>query len=126
MSIKAQNLLDQKARKFGASAESIDFQQIILDSINYVLDDIENMSAAASAPRITAIAGTGGTIDLDQQTYQGTISLGMDFYLQDMSQYQIQSLTGVEDRYRRKLAELQTNYYKSIDMNIKFGDSSED
>jgi len=121
MSIKVQNLVDQKARKYGASAEDVNFQQIMLDAINYVLDDIENKPAAASAPRVT---GIGGTIALDAQQYQSLISLGVDFYLQDMSEYSIQSLAGVEQRYKEKLNTAQVTYYKSIDLGYKFGVAS--
>ena len=122
MSIKVQDLLTQKARKFGFSENTADTQQIILDSVNYVLDDIENRVGIAT----TRVTGIGSEIDLDQQTYQSLISIGVDFYLQDISEYTIQSLAGVEDRYNKKLADAQSSYYRSIDMNMKFGDSSSD
>jgi len=109
MTIEFHDLLDQKALKYGASAESPDFQQILIDAGNYTLDDIENIIGVST----TRIDSVEAQIDLDQQLYQSLLSLGVDFYMQDLAQYTVQGLEGIEARYNRKMDTIRRRYRAS-------------
>ena len=122
MSIRVQDLLSTKAKKFGFSEQSADVQQIFIDAFNYTLDDIAKKLTTVS----DEITGIGQTVDLDRQLYKGVISIGLDFYMQDLSEYTIQSLAGVDKRYQRKLDLLLVAYLKTQDMNWKFGDLTDE
>ena len=74
MSINFYDLLEKKARKYGASAESPTFQQLVIDAGNAVLDDMEN-EIGVSTTRIDAV---NEEIDIDEQLYENLMSQGMD------------------------------------------------
>ena len=118
MAIEVQALLQEKAKRFGASAASADFQQLTLDSINYVLDDIDERLGLSTA-RVTA---TNASIDLDEQDYRGVISLGLDVFIGDGGSWSIDNADRVARRYEDKLKHVHMNYLKSIDLSARFGD----
>tara|TARA_R110000822_G_scaffold86487_4_gene201566 strand:- start:1270 stop:1650 length:381 start_codon:yes stop_codon:yes gene_type:complete len=122
MAIKVQTLLDEKARRFGASANSTDFQQQFLDSINYTLDDIDEKLGLTTA-RVTS---TSESITLDEQQYRGLISYGLDVYIADAGEWNMSSEVNLEARWRDKLATRQMNYMKSESMLGGIGDVDED
>ena len=122
MAIKVQTLLDEKARRFGASANSTDFQQQFLDSINYALDDIDETLGLTTA-RVTS---TSESITLDEQQYRGLISYGLDVYIADAGEWNMSSEVNLEARWRDKLATRQMNYMKSESMLGGIGDVDED
>ena len=122
MAIKVQTLLDEKARRFGASANSTDFQQQFLDSINYALDDIDETLGLTTA-RVTS---TSESITLDEQQYRGLISYGLDVYIADAGEWNMLSEVNLEARWRDKLATRQMNYMKSESMLGGIGDVDED
>ena len=122
MAIKVQTLLDEKARRFGASANSTDFQQQFLDSINYTLDDIDEKLGLTTA-RVTS---TSESISLDEQQYRGLISYGLDVYIADAGEWNMSSEVNLEARWRDKLATRQMNYMKSESMLGGIGDVDED
>jgi hypothetical protein len=68
------------------------------------------------------IAGVNETIALDQQTYQGLISLGLDYYISDQGQWTIQGLDGVERKYKDKLKTVQMRHQQTLSLKYKFGD----
>lgn len=118
MSIEVSNLLTQKARKFGTSEGASDFMAIFLDGLNYVLNDIN----IRTYQDIDTVASTEGSINIDEALYGGLISLGLDFYIGDQGQWTVQGLDGIEAKYMRKLADVQTRYLQTLDLSIKFGD----
>lgn len=118
MSFPMENLLEEKARKFGASKSSIDFQQIVIDSANYVLDDIQSRAGVAT----TRLVSYSEDIDLDQQLWQGVLSYGLDLYIGDQGEWMIQPTTMSWDRYYDKLKTAEMRYLKSLDLDSKFGD----
>jgi len=109
MGIEFHDLLDRKARKYGASAESPTFQQLVIDSGNSVLDDFENRIGVGT----TRIDSVEAEIPLDAQLYENTLSIGMDFYIQGEAQYTIESLPAIEARYDRKLNQVRRKYRAS-------------
>jgi len=117
MAISVQNLLTQKSRKFGASETSADWQQMVVDSINAVLDDLEAIVGVAT----TNVTTVNDSIQLDAQRFQPVISMGTDFYLQDNSSYTIQSLQGVGSRYKDKLRNTQMSWQKTQTLSPKLG-----
>jgi len=118
MAIAVENLLEEKARKFGANKSSIDFQQIVVDSTNYVLDDIENITGQTTN-RITSYSST---VDLAQQLWQGTLSYGLDLYINDQGEWMIQPTSMSWDRYYDKIKTAYMRYLKTLDLKSKFGD----
>lgn len=122
MAIKVMSLLDEKARRFGASANSTDFQQQFLDSINYTLDDIDETLGLTT----TAVTATNESIDLDSQQYRGLISYGLDVYIADAGEWNMSSEADLNARWREKLATRQMNYMKSQSMLGGIGDVDED
>ncbi|NIQ76089.1 MAG: hypothetical protein GWN80_11470 [Gammaproteobacteria bacterium] len=108
MAIKVQDLLSEKARKFGASESSTDFQQLFVDCLNYALDDIDETLGLATS-RVTS---TSGSIDVDQPQYRGLISFGLDFYIADQGEWAIQPSGNLERRWKDKLAMTQMNLLK--------------
>jgi len=120
VSISVQELLTQKARKFGKSEAADDFQQIFLDAFNYVLDDLENR-AQVSTDRITY---TYEEVDLDKQLYSGTLSIGLDYYIQLNHQYSTEDLNALERRYEDKLRTANMVKYKSDGYGVRFGEIS--
>ena len=120
MAISVSDLLEAKARKFGTSKTSTQFQAQFLDAVNSALDDIENLVGVATA-RLTS---TNGTIDIDQQRYSVVLSMGIDFYLQDSGEFAVKSLEGVDARYRDKLRTARMNYEQneSTTTHAKLGD----
>lgn len=120
MSIKALDILDAKARKYGANKESAQFQHNLVDAINYTLDDIQNR-VGVDTTRITRI---NEVIDLDAQVYQACLSLGVDFYMQDNAEFTTQGLEGVEDRYKMKLRDVRHTYQVSQTIYGRLGDLS--
>lgn len=118
MAINVQDLISAKARKFGASESSTDFIQTCIDSINYIISDINERLYTETV----LVDSADDTIDLDQSTYQGLISLGLDYYLADTGSWTIQNLDGVKARYLDKMKTVQMNYQKStVDMKVRFG-----
>jgi len=117
MSIRIPDLLAQKARKFGASTEDVQFRALCSDAINYALDDIENIVGVAT----TRILPQDTTIDLDAQMFGVEVSMGMDFYLQDSSEFQVQPLAGVEARYKDKLRTARMRYERTLTIHTKRG-----
>lgn len=99
MAITVQTLLTEKAKKFGASETTPEFQEKFLDALNYTLDDIQN-EVGVSVNRTDDI---GGSINLDEQSYRGTISFGIDYYLSVMMEYRIQSLKDLKEMFTAKL-----------------------
>jgi|TARA_R110002126_G_scaffold105559_4_gene239929 hypothetical protein len=122
MAIKVASLLDEKARRFGASANSTDFQQQFLDSINYALDDIDERLGLTTA-RVTS---TSESISLDEQQYRGLISYGLDVYIADAGEWNMSSEVNLEARWREKLDTRQMNYMKAQSMLGGIGDVDED
>ena len=118
MAIKVQTLLTQKARKFGASENSLDFQQIVLDCLNYVLDDIDNRLELSTAE----VTGIGDTIDLSSQTYRPLISLGLDYYISNQGEWTTGNVVGIKAQFEQKLKRIHMKYLKTLDLSAKFGD----
>jgi hypothetical protein len=118
MAIQYEDLLNEKAGKFGASATAVDFAQKAMDSCNYTLDDIRT-EVGISVDRIDT---NEDTIALDQQRYQGCISMGMDYYLCMLIQYQVQSLQVIEKAYREKLKATRRAYLMTQDVHGPKGD----
>lgn len=121
MSIEVANLLTQKARKFGASETSADFQQIFLDAVNYTLDDIDERCGLST----DAATSVDDTIDLDEQEFGLVLAMGIDFYIADHGEWTTQNVDGLQGRYERKLSYVQMNYLRSLDLGAKFGDLSD-
>jgi len=122
MSIEVIDIVTQKARKFGASEQDPQFRALVIDAINYALDDTENL-VGVSTDRISP---QDQTIDIDKQKYMGTLSMGVDFYIQDTSEFQIQPMAGVESRYRDKIKTARMRYEDDIDIHTKRGNMSDD
>ena len=109
MSIQFSDLLSAKARKYGGSATGVQFRQQAEDACNYTLDDIERIVGVST----TRIDQDNEEIALDQQKYQGLISLGMDFYMQDNAEFTTQALAGIEKRYDRMMSDVRRVYVAS-------------
>jgi hypothetical protein len=122
MSISVANMLTQKARKFGASETSADFQQIFLDAVNYTLSDISER-CGLSPDTVDAI---GETIDLDRQQFELVLAMGVDFYIVDHGEWTTQNADNLRARYERKLSYVHTNYLRSLDLSAKFGTFDDD
>lgn len=122
MSIKVQNLLAEKARRFGASASSADFQQIFLDAINYALNDIDEALGITT----DEVTGTSGTIDLDSQQYKLLIAYGIDVYMADMGAWSVSPDGDLRAKWREKLTTRLVNYLKEQDVKGGLGDVDED
>ena len=120
MAIEFANLLLQKVRKFGASETSVDFQQKALDSFNYCLDDLENEAGVAT----TRITNVTDSVDLDSQAYEGTISLGIDYYLSMYAEYRVESRSELKEAYQRKLATARRTFLSTEDVYGPRGDMS--
>ena len=118
MAIKMQTLLTQKSKKFGASSQSLDWQQMVLDAANYVLDDIE----ARVGKSTTHVDNISDSIDLDKQRYGPVVSLGIDYYLNSNTAYQVMDERLTEARYFNKLKTSQMSYLKTLDLSAKFGE----
>lgn len=118
MSIEVATLAQQKARKFGASLESEDFSQIVIDSFNYIIGDINERLYTT----IEAVVGMNSAIAVDAQTYQAVFSYGLDYYISDQGQWTIQLPDNLYARYIDKLKTLQMNYQKDLSLKYKFGD----
>ena len=123
MSIAVQPLLTEKARRFGADETAPQFQQILLDSLNYVLDDLEN-DIGVSTTRLTSVSGAD--IDLDEQLYRGVISLGLDSYITDTGEWTQGNAPGIEAKYERKRRMVKRQYQRSLDLKPKFGTWADD
>lgn len=120
MSIRFQDLLSEKARKYGASEEAEQFQQVCIDACNYTLDDLEN-DVGISTTRISHI---DQTIDLDAQKYSGVLSVGVDFYIQDFGQYKVFNQDTLTGWYQRKLALARRTFLGTEDVYGMRGDMS--
>lgn len=120
MSIEIQPLFGDKARKFGASEDSTDFQQRFLDAINYVFDDLEN-EVGVTANRIAVI---DTSVSIDEQSYRGTISLGLDYYLSLYSEYTVKEPEELYRAYQRKLASSRRIYRQGQSVYGPRGDMS--
>jgi len=118
MSISVQSLANEKARRFGVSPSSTTFQQTFIDSLNYVLGDINALLGLSTA----AVSEIEGTIDLTELTYRGTISLGVDHYFADDSIWTTKDPRVVEAQYRRKLGGLHVTYMQTQSLYPKKGD----
>jgi len=121
MSILVANLLSSRAKKFGSSEQSQDFQQIFLDAVNYALDDIDRTLGLTT----DRVVGTNDAIDLNQQLYEAALMMGIDYYIADFGAWTVQNLEGIERKYKRKLDLLHMTYAKTIDLSAKFGDLSD-
>jgi len=120
MSIDVQTLLSEKARRYGASETSEDFRQIFTDNLNYVLSDIAEKLGISLSP----VTPTTDSIVLDEQTYRGLISLGIDSYFQFDSAWTTKDPNRIERLYRTKLATVYINYIRTVSLGYKFGDKS--
>jgi hypothetical protein len=121
MAIAVQDLLTEKSRKFGSSEESISFQQIFLDCMNYVLGDIDNLLGITT----TRVAAMSESVDLDEQTYRTAISFGLDYYISNQGEWTIKTSATLEAEWERKLKQLHMNYLKTLTLSPKFGDPDE-
>jgi len=121
MSIEAQSLLTQLARRFGASESSIEFQAIFLDSLNDVLDDIDTRLGLSTA-RVDTV---NDSIDLTEQTYRPLITRGLAYFISEDGEWALGSIESLERKYERKLKLVHTKYLKSIDLTARFGDVDE-
>jgi len=118
MSIEVQTLLSSKARKVGASESSSDFQAIFLDALNYSIGDINQRTDQTTA----AVATIDATIDLDAQTYQNAISMGVDFYMAENGTWNTQNVDSLRAKYFDQLKWVHTKYLQGIDASVRFGD----
>lgn len=118
MTIQCSTLAAQKAVKFGASLESQDFTQILIDSFNYVIGDINERLYTT----IPLIIGLNESINVDAGTYQAVISYGLDFYISDQGQWTIQLPDNLYERYHDKLKTVQMNHQRGLKLKYKFGD----
>jgi hypothetical protein len=118
MAILISELITAKARKFGASETSVGFIQICIDSLNYVISDINERLYTT----IPLIQGSDESINVDQGTYQGLISLGLDMYITDQGQWSVQNLENVRANYLNKLKTVQMNHQRGLSLKYKFGD----
>ena len=117
MAITVQTLLTEKSRKFGAPQSSVEFRQIFLDAVNDTLDDINQMLnvTTADANGNYPITSVDAQIDLDAQTFNGTVSLGVDWYISAHGEYALKDTDRLEAQYRRKMNMLMMNYFKDND-----------
>lgn len=120
MSIEVEDILDRKARKYGTAADSEQFMAIIIDAINFTLDDLENGVGIATS-RVTDITDT---ISLDAQKYGAALSIGVDYYTQDNSAYTIQSLPTIKALYDRKISQARVTYLQDQTIYGPLGDLS--
>jgi len=120
MSIKVLDLLDAKSRKYGAIKESIQFQQNMIDSINYTLDDIQKR-VGINTDRIQR---ANDVIDIDEQMFGAALSIGVDFYMQDNAEFTTQALSSIESRYYDKLSRARSAYQLSQTIYGRLGDLS--
>jgi hypothetical protein len=120
MAIEVEPLFGDKCRAFGASESSEDFLQRFIDAINYVFDDLEN-EVGLTANRIAVIHTS---IDIDEQSFRGTISMGLDFYLSLYREYTVEQPEILERRYQRKLKQARRIYRATQDVYGKRGDMS--
>lgn len=122
MSIKVQSLLTEKAKRFGASESSTDFQQCFLDALNYTVDDIDETLGITTA-RVTS---TSAEIDLDEQKYRLLISFGLDLYISDGQEWPIAPSGDLSSKWERKLSMRLVNYMKEQGAKGGLGDVDED
>ena len=110
-------LINAKATKFGASALSADFTQLCIDAINYCISDLNERLYTTTPP----ITGVADQIQIDAQTFQNVISMGMDYYISNDGRWTIQNLQNVDAKYQDKLKTVQMNHQKTLHLHYKFG-----
>ena len=120
MAIEIYPVFEDKVRAFGASPDSLDFQQRFLDAINFVFDDLEN-EVGLTADRI---AVTNTSVDIDEQSYRGTLSMGIDYYLSLYREYTVAAPAELEARYEKKLRQSRRIYRATQDVYGLRGDMS--
>ena len=117
MSISVMELLEEKAKRFGASTAQDDFVQLFLDSTNYALDDIDERLGLSTA-RVT---DTDSSISLDEQMYRATLSIGIDWYITDTGEWNVKDQASVERRWEKKLKMLHVRYMRDQAPGVRFG-----
>lgn len=116
MSINTQRLFEAKAKKFGTSIGSVDFNAIFLDALQSTLRDVENDCLIST----TQIEDIQTDIDLDD-AYANVVGAGLDFYLQESHLFTVQSLGDVAAIYERAKASARHTYLDSLDLKPRFG-----
>ena len=117
MSIAVDTLLLEKAKRFGASIESEDFQTQFLEAVNYTLDDIDERCGLTT----TTVTTTSATIALDRQRYQQVLSMGIDWYLASMGEWTVKLPETLQAQYENKLRSVDMQRLRALDLGVKFG-----
>lgn len=116
MSINTQELLDDKARKFGTSPDSDVYSQAFMSALRRTIVRLNNKTG------MSIVSPDDPSTDIEaEEAHYDTISLGIDFYLEDTHLFTTQPLPVKMSEFKDALNESQRVYLQTQNLNRAFG-----